>query len=123
MIKQFSVFLFLLLLATPSCRQSNNVNNQTPIAKPTATATSIVKPNADAKIKTYNGTGIVTKINLEIVSVELKHEEIKGLMPGMQMEFYVRDKSQLETLSVGDRADFVLEDNRGAERIIEIRKQ
>jgi len=65
---------------------------------------------------------VVTKINLEIVSVELDHEEIKGLMPKMTMEFYVKEKSELEQLKVGDTVDFVLEDDAGAERIIKIRK-
>lgn len=74
------------------------------------------------KIRTFDGKGVVTKINLELVSVEVKHEEIKGLMPAMQMEFYVKEKSQLEALKVGDAVDFVLEDNAGAEQIISIKK-
>ena len=75
-----------------------------------------------SKIKTFDGTGAVTKINLEIGSVELDHEEIKGLMPAMQMEFYVSDKKMLEKLKVGDKVDFILEDNAGAEQIINIKK-
>ncbi len=55
-----------------------------------------VAPSASAadktKIKTYDGKGTVTKINLELVSVELDHEEIKGLMTKMTMEFYVKEK-------------------------------
>lgn len=74
------------------------------------------------KIRTFDGKGVVTKINLELVSVEIKHEEIKGLMPAMQMEFYVKEKSQLEPLKVGDQVDFVLEDNAGSEQIISIKK-
>ena len=75
-----------------------------------------------SKIKTFDGTGAVTKVNLEIGSVELDHEEIKGLMPAMQMEFYVSDKKMLEKLKVGDKVDFILEDNTGAEQIINIKK-
>ncbi len=74
------------------------------------------------KIRTFDGKGVVTKINLELVSVELDHEEIKGLMPKMTMEFYVKEKSELEKLKVGDAVDFVLEDNAGAEQIISIKK-
>ena len=65
----------------------------------------------------------MTKINLEIGSVELDHEEIKGAMPAMIMEFYVSDKKMLDNLKVGDKVDFVLEDNAGAEQIIKIRKK
>jgi Cu(I)/Ag(I) efflux system protein CusF len=70
----------------------------------------------------FNGKGVVTKVNLELVSVELDHEEIKGLMPKMTMEFYVREKSELEKLKIGDAVDFVLEDNAGTEQIISIKK-
>ena len=83
-----------------------------------------VSPTAadKTKIKLFDGKGVVTKINLELVSVELDHEEIKGLMPKMQMEFYVKEKSELEKLKVGDKVDFVIEDNAGAEQIISIKK-
>lgn len=122
-------------LAVSACQQpaaetkTPNVNqtaNQKQVAKPspTATPTPAPTPTPDpSKIKTYKGKGTVTKINLEIVSVELDHEEIKGLMAAMRMEFYVKEKSELEVLQVGDKVDFVLEDNAGAERIISIKKQ
>jgi Cu/Ag efflux protein CusF len=74
------------------------------------------------KLKTYNGKGVVTKINLELVSVELNHEEIEGLMPAMTMEFYVRNKSELESLQIGDKVEFVLEYDQGRETIISIKK-
>ena len=42
-------------------------------------------------------------------------------MPAMEgMEFYVSDVKMLDKLKVGDKVDFVLEDNAGAERIISI---
>lgn len=74
-------------------------------------------------IKDYDGTGVITKINLEIVSVELKHEEIEGLMPAMQMKFYVSEKKILDNLKVDDKVDFVLEDSNSTERIISIKKK
>lgn len=91
-------------------------SNQTANPSPTVAADK-------SKIKTFDGTGAITKINLEIGSVELDHEEIKGAMPAMRMEFYVSDKKMLDNLKVGDKADFVLEDNAGAERIISIKKK
>ena len=80
--------------------------------------------NTTTKIRTFDGKGVVTKINLELGSVALDHEEIKGFMAAMEgMEFYVSDKKMLANLKIGDRVDFVLEDNAGAERIISIRKK
>lgn len=73
-------------------------------------------------IKTFNGRGKVTKIDLKQVSVEVDHEEIKGLMPAMVMEFFVKEKRELEALKLGDTVDFVLEDDFGQERIISIKK-
>jgi Cu/Ag efflux protein CusF len=96
--------------------KTNSVNSS-----PDNTAYPGISPDK-TKIRLFDGKGKVTKINLELVSVELDHEEIKGLMPKMLMEFYVKEKSELEKLKVGDRVDFVLEDTAGAEQIISIKK-
>ena len=64
----------------------------------------------------------MTKINLELVSVELDHEEIVGVMPAMIMEFYVREKSLLDGLKVGDNVEFVLEYKHPSETIVGIKK-
>lgn len=73
-------------------------------------------------VKIGQSTGLITKINLEIGSVELKHDEIKGMMPAMQMEFYVTNKAELEKLKIGDKALFTLEENQGSEKITKISK-
>ncbi len=123
--------LFLLALLT-ACQQNSQpeaakrVNKPASTASPTASA-AVVSSSSNAatpqvQAKYYNGTGKVTKINLQLGSVELDHEEIKGLMPKMIMEFYVADKSELNDLKIGDRVDFVLEDKAGAERISSIKK-
>lgn len=129
-------------IAFAACQQGTAPPAANQVLKPTsnissansATLSTNAAPNAStnaapaasvadkAKIKTYDGKGKVTKINLELVSVELDHEEIKGLMPKMTMEFYVKEKSELEKLKVGDTVDFVLEDNAGAEQITKITK-
>ena len=129
--------------AAPNVAVGNNIisanadsaakENSRQVAKPTPTASAIPKASAsptpagkvsgNTKLKNYNGTGVVTKINLELVSVELDHEEIKGLMPKMIMEFYVKEKAELERLKVGDAVNFVLEENAGTERIIKIEKR
>ncbi len=70
----------------------------------------------------YNGRGEVTKINDELGSVELNHEEIKDLMAPMQMEFFVKDKTLLKGLKIGDRVDFVVEYKHPTEVITSIKK-
>ena len=117
--KKILLIALTLAPALSSCQTNAppNVAKQTP--RPASTV-SAATPSTE--VKNYDGTGKVTKINLEIGSVELDHEEIKGFMPKMIMEFYVSDKSQLKDLKLGDRVDFVLEDKGGAERIVSIKK-
>lgn len=113
-----------MVLAISACQQ-NAAETKPQNVKPTVeTEPSIMRtpPPNEPKVKTYKSKGVVTKINLEIVSVELNHEKIEDLMPAMIMEFYVKEKSELEVLKVGDKVSFVLEDNQGQERIISIKK-
>ncbi|MBK8466053.1 MAG: copper-binding protein [Chloracidobacterium sp.] len=70
----------------------------------------------------YPGKGKVTKINNELKSVELDHEEIVGVMPPMIMEFYVHEKWLLTGLKVGDNVEFVLKYEHPAETIVSIKK-
>ena len=112
----------LFLLAFTACQQNSPPAASNRPTKPAATVSAGNASLPEAKAKYYNGTGKVTKINMEIGSVELDHEEIKDLMAKMIMEFYVADKSQLKDLKIGDRVDFVLEDKGGAERITDIKK-
>ena len=86
-------------------------------AHPTPIPTASVPKNGD-----YQGEGTVTKINNQLGSVELKHEEIKELMPAMQMEFFVADKVMLKGLNVGDAVSFTLRYNDGQENIVAISK-
>jgi Cu(I)/Ag(I) efflux system protein CusF len=70
----------------------------------------------------YPSKGKITKINTELGSVELDHEKIVGVMEPMIMEFYVKDKSLLDGLKVGDNVDFVLEYKHPTETIVSIKK-
>jgi Cu/Ag efflux protein CusF len=100
----------------PSPSVTEAITNNNVPASNTATV------NNAKGLRTFNSKGVVTKINLELFSVEMDHEEIKGLMPAMNMEFFVKDKSQVRALKLGDKVDFVLEDNNGSEVIIDIEK-
>lgn len=113
-------------LSTPTPLQSPTT---TPSITPTPTPLPSPKPspspaNSDSlNIKTGKSTGIVTKINMELGSIELNHDDIPGMMPAMIMEFYVQDKKMLNGLKVGDKVSFVLEDRNGVEKIIELKRQ
>ena len=64
--------------------------------------------------KPYPGTGIVKIVNRKEGWVEIDHDEIKDLMPAMEMEFWIRDSSLMNGIRVGDRVAFVvMEDNKG----------
>ena len=78
-------------------------------------------PPAMPKDGSYNGKGTVTKIDEKIGSVGLNHENIEGLMPAMQMEFYVTDKALLKGLAIGDSVSFVIEYKGGRETINSIK--
>ena len=93
--------------STPANRQASSTPLKTPF----------VPKNGD-----YPGKGKITKINNDLGSVELNHEEIKDVMPAMQMEFFVSDKALLKGLKVGDEVDFTLRYNKGQETIVAISK-
>jgi Cu/Ag efflux protein CusF len=116
------IFIFVILILTVSaCRQ--NTAETKPNAKPPQTAAATPQPTSSApKNGNYDGKGMVTKINLELVSIEIDHEEIKGVMPPMKMEFFVKEKAEIEKLKVGDKVEFVLEYKDGQENIISIKK-
>jgi len=54
--------------------------------------------------------------------IEIKHEEIKGLMPAMTMEFLVKTRSLLNEVQVGDRVDFTVVETKKSEFITELKK-
>lgn len=113
-------FLLIFAIFTIACGSRGNANSpdRPQLKVPSPTATPIPKPeNRD-----YLAKGKVTKINNELGSVELDHEDIPGLMPRMIMEFYVSDKSMLKGVAVGDTADFTLRYNDGQETIVKLRK-
>lgn len=79
-------------------------------------------PQPRLPVRTFRGKGIVRLINLEQGWFEIDHEDIEGLMPAMQMEWSVKDKSLLKKVSVGDKVDFTLEDDNGNEIVTELKK-
>jgi Cu(I)/Ag(I) efflux system protein CusF len=119
--KSLILLCSVLVFAFSACEKSGSEtkvqnNKAAPAAISPVTAPSIPKDGS------YGGTGTVTKINNEPGSVEIDHEEIKGLMPAMKMEFNVKDKALLKGLAVGDKIDFVIEYKNPQEIIVGIKK-
>jgi len=71
----------------------------------------------------YQGTGVVMTINVKEGWIGIKHEEIKGLMPAMEMEFWVSSRSLLNSIKPGDKIDFTIVETRKGEYITEIKNK
>jgi Cu/Ag efflux protein CusF len=80
-------------------------------------------PAAATQTTSYPAVGTVKGIKPETPAIEIDHEEIKGLMPAMQMEFHVTNKSLLDGLANGDRIDFTVENGVGGLRVTAIKKK
>ena len=102
--------------AANSSKQTTNASTRKPDLPTTTT------PAPTPKDGDYSGKGVVTKLNMELGSVEVNHEEIKDLMPAMTMEFFVSDKTILDGLKVGDKVDFVIRYKDRNETITKIAK-
>lgn len=70
--------------------------------------------------KPYPGTGVVVSIDRDEGWIEINHEDIKELMPAMQMEFNVKDRALLDKAKVGERVDFVIVETETGEFLTEI---
>ena len=64
---------------------------------------------------------MVAAINKKEGWIEINHEDIKDLMPAMQMEFNVKDKSLLDRAKVGDRVDFTIVETEKGEYLTDIK--
>lgn len=123
-----AAFGSVVVLFTMSCQQKQSPPANQAAPQSQAPANTEARPPTP-ETKSYYGAGVVTKIVLEnpydksLASVELDHGEIVGLMPPMKMEFYVKEKSLLKGLKVGDKVDFTIEDTGGAERVSAITRK
>ena len=120
------LFCVLVSVIASGCG-SQTLTGNTPAAKPVSSPTAVVSPTPvpttfTPKNGDYPGKGVVTKINIELASVEMNHEEIEGVMPAMLMEFYVTDKKMLDGINVGDKVDFVLRYKDHTETIVNHKK-
>lgn len=89
---------------------------------PVVTATPVQYPSPVVG-QPYQGTGVVTLINVQEGWIEIKQEEIKGLMPAMEMEWWVANKSLLKAVRVGDSVDFTVVETGNGEFITSLKKK
>lgn len=80
-------------------------------------------PAAAVATTSYQGAGRVIALNEKRPSIEIDHQEIKGLMPAMTMEFFVKDKSLLAGLKTGDQIEFTIANGVGGLMITKITKK
>ena len=122
------VWLLLILPATlsVSCRQRPRAEKavEPPAQAVTPQAAYNGPPGYPPPVvgKPYPGTGVVRFINLGEGWVEIDHEEIKDLMPPMQMERSVKDRSLLKSVRVGDKVDFTVVETGGGEVLTELKR-
>ena len=110
-----ATLLLITLAAVPclSCRQQQVTQPPSPSPSPQDLAGPPGYPRPVMN-KPYPATGVVVSINHKEGWIEINHEEIKDLMPAMQMEFNVKDKTLLSKVKAGDRVNFtVVETEKG----------
>lgn len=70
---------------------------------------------------TYAATGLVTEINESEKTLSIDHEEIKGLMPEMEMEFPFPENSPVEPNLVGRMIAFTMEKEGDEYRVSDLK--
>jgi Cu/Ag efflux protein CusF len=75
------------------------------------------------KGRAYDIQGKVTRVDVEKKKVKIDHQDIPGLMKGMDMEFDVGDAKVLEGIQPGDTVHGRLKVTSGEYTITELHKQ
>jgi Cu/Ag efflux protein CusF len=115
--------MILAAILCVSCGQQPQIEKPAaPSPPPAVTATPVQYPSPVIG-QPYEGTGVVTLINLKEGWIEIRHEEIKGLMAAMEMEWWVTDRSLLKSVRVGDRVDFTVVETGKGEFITKLKKK
>lgn len=101
-IKLFTILAFLIVVF--AC-----TNSKEPISSNIATNT--------VEKQIYKAVGVIKKIDAENGKITINHQDIKGYMSAMEMDFSVYDKSLIESAKIGDKIDFEIE-RRGEKLVI-----
>jgi len=57
----------------------------------------------------YEVNGVIESVDKANGMVQINHEDIKGVMPGMNMPFKVKDPAMLDSIASGDKVRFSLQ--------------
>src|ERR1044072_6460185 len=109
------VIVVCVALMFAACNKPS-ATKETPAPTPSGPAAAVAS-------NTYQGVGIVKGLNPRAPAIEIKHEDIVGLMPGMQMEFPVTDGALLNGLAVNDHIDFTIVDQTAVMKVTAIKKK
>ncbi len=88
-----------------------------------STAPKVTGPAAAVATTSYQGEGKVIAVHEKTTTIEIDHQEIKGLMPAMTMEFHVKSKALLDGTKPNDQIEFTIENGVGGLVITAIRKK
>ncbi|CAN5476639.1 hypothetical protein BH10ACI3_BH10ACI3_08320 [soil metagenome] len=117
-----TIIVAAIISISLACSKPDAKLENKPVSTPATVTPAPAATASKPKDGNYPAKGTVIKIDLKASTVELKHDDIPGLMPAMQMMFNVRDKTQLDGLKVGDKVDFVLEYKDPTETVTSIKK-
>jgi len=121
--KVCSLLIIVPLLLISSCqRQERAAQTAQPV--PASSTIPARPPGFPPPVmnQPYPATGVVVLINRKEGWIEINHDEIKGLMPAMQMEFWVKDKSLFDNAKAGDRVDFTIVETEKGEYLTELKR-
>ncbi|HEV7684907.1 MAG TPA: copper-binding protein [Pyrinomonadaceae bacterium] len=113
----------LAVILFAACRPQTQPTKPASSPSPQSTIASLPPMPSPVLNQPYPGTGVIRIINRKEGWVEIDHEDIKGLMPAMQMEFWVTNRSLLDQVKVGDRVDFVVVETEKGEYVTELKKK
>jgi len=116
MAQKSRVILVCVALIVFGACSKQSANKETPAPAPSG-------PAAAVQSKSYEGVGIVRGLNPMAPAINIEHEDIVGLMPGMQMEFPVTDRALLNGLAVNDHIDFTIVNGTGEMKVTAIKKK
>ena len=119
----YALLIILPLLLISSCQKPERAV-QTTQPVPASSTIPARPPGFPPPVmnQPYPATGVVVLINRKEGWIEINHDEIKGLMPAMQMEFWVKDKSLFDNARVGDRVDFTIVETEKGEYLTELKR-
>ena len=119
---QICLLLVLSALVSVSCRRQSQAEKVKETAPQAAAKKSPPEVPGPVVGKPYPGRGVITIINVKEGWVEINHEDIEGLMPAMQMEWWVKDRALLRNVKVGDKVEFVVVETGHGELITELKR-